>query len=354
MLPGFASRGPRTPSTSACASSGGNGRSAINRRKKIGATRCSAISVRVDVGVEVPGIARARRASGRRTPAARPTCDVELLNAGIGQAGLDDRRHARREPAVRDMVGDRFEVADDPLVVIVRLGWSQHLLEAGDRIGDEIELAGPVAVDGCLAGPGSARDRLDGERPVPGLGQLVERRFEDRRARPLDARVDRRVGRSFPTEHVHDRAGDHGDRGGHEERDVDRVGERHPAASTDRGPVRRRAGSPTPTAPPIDSPATSAASAGRPVESNAAPVLDATMLPSTAMPSAPPNSRVVSLTAEPTPALLSGTDDMIAPVAGAIVIAMPVASSTKPTRMNRYGVSGCDESEQPRTRAPST
>ena len=53
------------------------------------------------------------------------------------------------------------------------------------------------------------------------------------------------------------------------------------------------------------------------------------MLPSTAMPSAPPSSRVVSLTAEPTPALLSGTDDMIAPVAGGIVSAMPPASSTQ-------------------------
>ena len=36
------------------------------------------------------------------------------------------------------------------------------------------------------------------------------------------------------------------------------------------------------------------------------------MLPRMAMPSAPPSSRVVSFTADPTPALLSGTDDMIA------------------------------------------
>ena len=83
-----------------------------------------------------------------------------------------------------------------------------------------------------------------------------------------------------------------------------------------------------PTAAPTDSPAASATSGGRPVRSNPDRYCDATMLPSTAMPSAPPNSRVVSLTADPMPALLSGTDDMIAPVAGAIVTAMPPARST--------------------------
>ena len=41
------------------------------------------------------------------------------------------------------------------------------------------------------------------------------------------------------------------------------------------------------------------------------------------MPRAPPTSRVVSLTAEPTPALDSGTDEMMALVAGAVVQAMP-------------------------------
>ncbi len=52
------------------------------------------------------------------------------------------------------------------------------------------------------------------------------------------------------------------------------------------------------------------------------------MLPSTATPRAPPSSRVVSFTAEPTPALFGGSEPMIASVAGAITRAMPVASTT--------------------------
>src|SRR5437762_3287328 len=55
---------------------------------------------------------------------------------------------------------------------------------------------------------------------------------------------------------------------------------------------------------------------------------DARMLPTTATPSAPPSSLVVSLTAEPTPALASGSDTMIAPVDGAVVIPMPAALTT--------------------------
>ena len=51
-----------------------------------------------------------------------------------------------------------------------------------------------------------------------------------------------------------------------------------------------------------------------------------TIEPSTATPSAPPSSRVVSFIAEPTPARPSGTDDMISDVSGVIEIAMPVAS----------------------------
>ena len=58
---------------------------------------------------------------------------------------------------------------------------------------------------------------------------------------------------------------------------------------------------------------------------------DATRLPSTATPSAPPSSRVVSFTAEPTPALCSGSDRMIAPVDGAVVMPMPSACTTTPS-----------------------
>ena len=55
------------------------------------------------------------------------------------------------------------------------------------------------------------------------------------------------------------------------------------------------------------------------------------MLPITAMPRAPPTSRVVSLTAEPTPDLASGTDDTMALVAGAVVQAMPTPMMTRPS-----------------------
>ena len=57
----------------------------------------------------------------------------------------------------------------------------------------------------------------------------------------------------------------------------------------------------------------------------------ATRLPSTATPSAPPSSRLVSFTAEPTPALCNGSDRMIAPVEGAVVKPMPSACTTSPS-----------------------
>ncbi len=46
-----------------------------------------------------------------------------------------------------------------------------------------------------------------------------------------------------------------------------------------------------------------------------------------ATPSAPPTWRVVSFTAEPTPAFASGSEPMIDSVAGAIVSPMPTAMS---------------------------
>ena len=63
------------------------------------------------------------------------------------------------------------------------------------------------------------------------------------------------------------------------------------------------------------------------------------------MPSAPPSSRVVSFTAEPTPAFDSGTALMISPVAGAAVMPMPAPSTAKATASTRYGVSGVSEAQ---------
>ena len=83
------------------------------------------------------------------------------------------------------------------------------------------------------------------------------------------------------------------------------------------------------TAPPTDSWASAACEALSPVTDRSwARYAEVAMLPSTATPRAPPSSRVVSLIAEPTPALSSGTEPMIAPVAGAIARLMPRASRT--------------------------
>src|SRR6266550_1305458 len=49
----------------------------------------------------------------------------------------------------------------------------------------------------------------------------------------------------------------------------------------------------------------------------------------TATPSAPPTWRVVSLTAEPTPALPGGREPMIDSVAGAVVKPMPAPKTTR-------------------------
>ena len=57
----------------------------------------------------------------------------------------------------------------------------------------------------------------------------------------------------------------------------------------------------------------------------------ANTLPSTATPSAPPSSRVVSLTAEPTPCLPIGSDERMEAVDDGIVSAMPSAMTAKAT-----------------------
>ena len=67
------------------------------------------------------------------------------------------------------------------------------------------------------------------------------------------------------------------------------------------------------------------------------------MLPSTAMPNAPPTSRTVSFTAEPTPARDAGTDDMTASVAGATIMPMPTPSRISALTMcGKYDESGAN------------
>jgi hypothetical protein len=56
---------------------------------------------------------------------------------------------------------------------------------------------------------------------------------------------------------------------------------------------------------------------------------EAKMLPSTATPNAPPVWRVVSFTAEPTPARPGGSEPMIDSVTGATVIPMPMPYTSR-------------------------
>ena len=87
-------------------------------------------------------------------------------------------------------------------------------------------------------------------------------------------------------------------------------------------------------APAIDDVAVDRADAGRAATrgSTLALYCDAAMLPSTATPKAAPSSRVASFMADPAPARLEGTADMIAAVIGDIVNANPTTSGTRQTR----------------------
>ena len=64
----------------------------------------------------------------------------------------------------------------------------------------------------------------------------------------------------------------------------------------------------------------------------------ARMLPITATPTAPPTSRVVSLTAEPTPALSIGSDRTMPVDRVGSASDVPVAVTTNDAPMKRYGV----------------
>ena len=87
--------------------------------------------------------------------------------------------------------------------------------------------------------------------------------------------------------------------------------------------------------------ATSRSSAGRSATADATPDVYwlASSEPSTATPSAPPSSRVVSFVAEPMPARSRGTAAISCVVIGVIVIAMPPASTHIVTSELEVGVS---------------
>ncbi len=144
----------------------------------------------VDIGIEVPGVAGLVEQSDHEGPAFRARPVVIRAQCRVALGGRHDGRHARREPRVGEQLGDAAQHAGDAFPVVVGVGRLDHLLEQGDGVGDELELAVPVAVDGGLADAGPAGDALDRERPVPDVGELVERGLEDHGARSLDARVD--------------------------------------------------------------------------------------------------------------------------------------------------------------------
>ncbi len=79
--------------------------------------------------------------------------------------------------------------------------------------------------------------------------------------------------------------------------------------------------------------------------------MDANTLPTIATPRVPPSSRVVSLTADPTPALSADSEPMIASVPGAVVRPRPAPSSTIWIAISRYGVLALAVDAQPRPAA---
>ena len=144
----------------------------------------------------------------------------------------------------------------------IRSRWSSvsggctECLRRPDGVGDELELAVPVAVHRRLADAGTPRDPLDRERAVADVGELVERRLEDHRPRALDTGIDVRrahgsaSGAECSPERIcscrmrrpgvqHDRAGDDRDHRRHRHRHVDGVGERGTGVLDERRRGRR-------------------------------------------------------------------------------------------------------------------
>ena len=101
------------------------------------------------------------------------------------------------------------------------------------------------------------------------------------------------------------------------------------AAVSSRCPVSPPACEATARPPASDSRAASAAGAGIPATASSMPPRYplASTDPRIATPSAPPVMRVASLTAEPTLAFSSGSEPMIASVAGAIAMPIPMPST---------------------------
>src|SRR5581483_6265937 len=109
----------------------------------------------------------------------------------------------------------------------------------------------------------------------------------------------------------------------------------------------------TPSAPPTDDRTAARAGAGSAATDAGRALVnfEASRLPSTATPRAPPSSRVVSLTADPTPALRSGIDAMIPVVDGAIDRPIPAPIVTMASTRCQYGDATSDWARNSRPRA---
>ena len=104
---------------------------------------------------------------------------MEGADLRVALGGFDERGHARRVRRLLDELGDLLEEPSDPLPKRPGLGDQRLRLERAEGVLDEGELARPVPVDRALADAGPSCDRLDRQRAVADLAQLVERGLED-------------------------------------------------------------------------------------------------------------------------------------------------------------------------------
>lgn len=90
---------------------------------------------------------------------------------------LDQRRGACREDRVLEDLGQVVQEPMDPRARrlaardVVGLGLAVQRFEG---VGDEGDLVRPVPIDGAAGHAAPAGDRVDGERPIADLGELVQ------------------------------------------------------------------------------------------------------------------------------------------------------------------------------------
>ena len=157
---------------------------------RIGPTSASASNSGSASAGSSPAVTASRRTSTRTSRRSALNCAVEFAHLRIALGSVDERGHARRVRRLLEQAGDLFEESGDPLAQRAGLGHEDLRFQGSERVLDERELAGPVAVDRALAHPGAGRDRLDREGAVADEPELLEHSFEDHSPGALDARID--------------------------------------------------------------------------------------------------------------------------------------------------------------------